>query len=147
MGVTIARRQDGDAALALGQGQIPRWHVKHFRHAHVPQTWWNKSQENRHSLDSCLAAGQATGRNQLLSQAADAVVTVPTCCRCWLTSAQVSCSVETGAPLSSNWPPGSSVTLCPSSSHPMMWSAAGVDSWVRCLMAFARSVPLITINI
>lgn len=33
-----------------------------------------------------------------------------------LTSAHVLCSVSTVAPLSSNWPPGSSVTLCPSCS-------------------------------
>ena len=42
----------------------------------------------------------------------------------WLpTSWQVCGSVLTGAPLSSNWPPGSRVTLCPSSSHPMIWPA------------------------
>ncbi len=46
--------------------------------------------------------------------------TVRTWSRCSWTSQQVSCRVATGAPESSNWPPGSSVMLA----RPR-WSAIG----------------------
>ena len=47
----------------------------------------------------------------------------------WLfTSPQVWWRVETGAPLSSNCPPGSSVTLCPSSLQPMIMPSSIIGS-------------------
>ena len=57
-----------------------------------------------------------------LKNAAPVKLGVGTCSRWLSSSAWVSWSETTGAPLSSNWPPGSIVTLCPSNSEPTMYS-------------------------
>ena len=69
-----------------------------------------------------MPSGRATSRN---------------CARCAISSAAVWCTVSTGAPDSSNWPPGSSEMAPPpvTSNMPMMLSPSMIGSQPsRCCM-------------